>query len=110
MKEKNKERISFILTLKDYIFLLKLFFGVVPLYMILISIDAARGSLSIFLEHTFGIGYILGAAENGEKYSKVFSLLLFLIAFISLGLLFDLIVQHFYAQKMQPLLRKKLKC
>ena len=109
MKEKNKERISFILTLKDYIFLLKLFFGVVPLYMILISIDAARGSLSIFLEHTFGIGYILGAAENGEKYSKVFSLLLFLIAFISLGLLFDLIVQHFYAQKMQPLLRKKIK-
>ena len=109
MKEKKNTEKSLFSTLKDYNFLLKMFIAATPLYVVLITLDAARGSLSIFLEHTVGIGYILSAAERGEKYSKVFSLLMFLIAFITLGLIFDLVVQHFYAQKMQPLLRKKIK-
>ena len=44
-------------------FLIKLMFSASPSFMIFTLMDSIRNQISIFFEHTYGIGYVLEAAE-----------------------------------------------
>lgn len=100
---------SFNDTIKNIVFILKLCIKAKPLYVILIILDAIRGSVSIFLEHTLGIAFILEAAENNYPFHDVLSFIIFLILFIVLGMLFNNFVQQYYAAKISPFMYQKIK-
>ncbi len=58
--KKIKQPLSVVL--KNNLYLLKLMIKASPSFVIIPALDAIRGQLSIFFEHTVGIGYVLEAA------------------------------------------------
>ncbi|MBO4616091.1 MAG: ABC transporter ATP-binding protein [Lachnospiraceae bacterium] len=105
----QKADLPFFSIVANNFFLLKKCYKIAPLYMILIVFDAIRGKVSIFLEHTIGIGIILGAFERGDSFAYVAYFLIMLVLFISLGLLYNVIVQNYVAEKNLPIIHQKIK-
>lgn len=66
MKKPNDNKEKTNQTVKDVFgnnyFLLKLIISASPAFIIFIALDAIRNQVSIFFEHTVGIGYVLEAA------------------------------------------------
>ena len=52
-------------------FLIKLMFSASPSFMIFTLMDSIRNQISIFFEHTYGIGYVLEAARSEEHTSEL---------------------------------------
>ncbi len=94
---------------KNNLFLLKLCFSASPAYVILMTLDAARNQISIFFEHTYGIGYVLEAAEFHYPFWRIGSFLIILAACIGVGMLFSVIVTDYIAAKELPKVRRKVK-
>lgn len=90
-------------------FLLKLCFTASPIYVISIVLDAIRNQVSIFFEHTYGIGYVLEAAEFGYPFKKVALFILMLAGFISLGMILTVLTHNLWAAKGLPKVRRKVK-
>lgn len=57
--------------------------------MITYLLDAIRGQFFIFLEHTYGIGYVLEAAEFGYPFWNVAVFLVTIAALITIGMIFQ---------------------
>lgn len=94
---------------ENNLFLIKLCFSASPLYIITMTLDAARNQISIFFEHTYGIGYVLEAAEFHYPFRQVAAFLLILAGCITLGMLFSVIVTDYWAARELPKVRRRVK-
>ena len=106
-KEKTKQSVKEVFG--NNFFLLKLMFTASPTYILFMALDAVRGQLSIFFEHTVGIGYVLEAAEFNYPFKRVALVILILAACIELGMVFAVIVGDYLGEKEKPKIRQKIK-
>lgn len=90
-------------------FLIKLCFIASPAYVIFAPMDAVRNQLSIFVEHTYGIGYVLEAAEFHYPFREVAVFILLLALGITAGMIFSVWVWDYIAAKELPKVRRKVK-
>lgn len=91
------------------LFLIRLCFSASPLYVLFMIIDAVRYQLSIFLEHTFGIGYVLEAAEFHYPFKKVALFILILALGITIGTIFSTWVTVYLTEQELPKVRQAIK-
>lgn len=106
-KEKTKQSVREVFG--NNWFLLKLMFTASPVYVIFMALEAIRGQLSIFFEHTVGIGYVLEAAEFNYPFKKVATVILILAGAITLGMVFTVFVGDYLGEKERPKIREKIK-
>lgn len=90
-------------------FLIKLCMSASPAYVIFPVLDAVRNQVSIFFEHTVGIGYVLEAAEFGYPFRKVALVILILFLAITAGMVFTVWVGDYVQEKNRPKVREKIK-
>lgn len=90
-------------------FLLKLIFLASPSFLIFIGLDSIRNQVSIFFEHTIGIGYVLEAAEFGYPFADVLKWILILAGAITLGMVFTVFAGDYIQEKNRPKVRQKIK-
>lgn len=90
-------------------FLLSLCFKASPISIIAILLDEIRNQVSIFFEHTVGIGFVLEAAEFNYSFRKVATFILLLAAFISLGMVLTVLRHNLWTEKGLPKMRRKVK-
>lgn len=90
-------------------FLIKLCFSASPIYIITIILDQIRNQVSIFFEHTYGIGFVLEAAEFKYPFRKVAVFILILAGCISIGMIFTVLTYNLWAAKGLPKVRRKVK-
>lgn len=90
-------------------FLLKLMFTASPVYIIFMALDAIRNQVSIFFEHTVGIGYVLEAAEFHYPFRRVAAVILLLAGCITLGMVFTVIAGDYIGEREKPKIRQKIK-
>ena len=105
--KKTKQPVSVVL--KNNLFLLKLMLKASPAFVIIPAVDAVRGQLSIFFEHTVGIGYVLEAAEKGYPFEQVFWVIIVLAAAITLGMVFTAFSGDYIMEKERPKVKEKIK-
>lgn len=94
---------------KNNIFLIKLCLSASPSFIIFAVLDSIRNQVSIFFEHTYGIGYVLEAAEFNYPFIKVASFILILAACITLGMVFTVFVGDYIMEKERPKVQEKIK-
>ena len=104
---KTKQPVSVVL--KNNLFLLKLMLKASPAFVIIPALDAIRGQLSIFFEHTVGIGYVLEAAENGYPFERVAAVILILAVAITIGMLFTVFSGDYIMAKENAKVKQKIK-
>ncbi len=107
--EKTKTNQSVKQVLSNNAFLLKLMFKASPAFIIFAALDAIRNQVSIFFEHTVGIGYVLEAAEFGYPFAKVAKFILILAGLITLGMVFAVFAGDFIGEKERPKVKEKIK-
>lgn len=90
-------------------FLIKLCLTASPSYVIFAVLDSMRNQISIFFEHTYGIGYVLEAAEFHYPFWEVARFLLILAGAITLGMVFTVFVGDFIMEKERPKVRERIK-
>ncbi len=94
---------------KNNWFLIKLCLAASPGYVIFAVLDSVRNQVSIFFEHTYGIGYVLEAAEFHYPFRQVATFLLILFGGVTLGMVFTAIVWDYILEKERPKMREKIK-
>ena len=107
LDKKTKQPVSVVL--KNNFYLLKLMLKASPAFVIIPAIDAVRGQLSIFFEHTVGIGFVLEAAEKGYPFEQVFWAIIILAAAITLGMVFTVFSGDYIMEKERPRVKEKIK-
>lgn len=108
-KTKDNTKQSFKEVWQNNWFLIRLMFSASPSFIIFTVADAIRNQVSIFFEHTYGIGYVLEAAEYRYPFEQVATFILFLAGCITLGMVFTVIAGDYIAEKERPKLRRKIK-
>lgn len=106
-KEKTKQSVKEVF--QNNFFLLKIMFAASPSYIIFMALDTIRNQVSIFFEHTVGIGYVLEAAEFGYPFKQVAMWILILAGAISLGMIFTVFVGDYIGERERPKVREKIK-
>ncbi|MCR4897030.1 MAG: ABC transporter ATP-binding protein/permease [Lachnospiraceae bacterium] len=106
-KEKTKQSVREVFG--NNFFFLKLMFKASPCFVIFPVLDAVRNQISIFFEHTVGIGYVLEAAEFGYPFRDVARWILILAGCITLGMVFTVFAGDFMTEKERPKARQKIK-
>ncbi len=110
MSSKDKKpRQKASVVLKNNLFLLKLMIKASPAFVIIPALDAIRGQLSIFFEHTVGIGYVLEAAEKGYPFERVAAVIFILAVSITIGMLFTVFSGDYIMEKERPKVKEKIK-
>ena len=107
--EKKETKQSVKEVFSNNFFLLKLMFTASPAYIIFMALDSIRNQVSIFFEHTVGIGYVLEAAEFHYPFKRVAAVILILAACITLGMVFTVIAGDYIGEKEKPKIREKIK-
>lgn len=108
-KDKSSTKQSAAMVWRNNWFLLKLMFGASPSFIIFMVLDAMRNQVSIFFEHTYGIGYVLEAAEFHYPFRQVAQFILILAACITLGMAFAVVAGDYIQEKERPKVREKIK-
>ena len=108
-KEQEKTKQSAKQVLANNFFFLKLMFSASPQYVLFQALDAIRNEVSIFFEHTVGIGYVLAAAEFGYPFEKVARFIFILAGAITLGMVFTVFAGDYMAERERPKVRLKIK-
>ena len=90
-------------------FLIKLMFSASPSFMIFTLMDSIRNQISLFFEHTYGIGYVLEAAEFHYPFRQVAQFILILAGCITLGMVFTVVAGDYIQEKERPKVREKIK-
>ena len=106
-KEKIKQPASVVW--KNNWFLIKLCFSASPSFVLFCLLDSIRNQVSIFFEHTYGIGYVLEAAEFHYPFRQVASFILLLAGCITLGMVFTVFAGDYIMAKERPKIQKKIK-
>ncbi len=109
MKDKNDTKQSAATVWQNNWFLIKLMFTASPAFIIFMVLDAIRNQVSIFFEHTYGVGYVLEAAEFHYPFRQVAQFLLILAACITLGMVFTVVAGDYIQEKERPKVREKIK-
>lgn len=112
MKEickKSKAKHSFQQVWSNNLFLIRLCYQASPAYVILVTFDVVRNSLSVFLEHTYGIGYVLEAAEFHYPFRQVAVFVLALVLFVTAEMIFSAWVANYIAAKYLPRVRQNVR-
>ena len=109
MKDKNDTKQPAATVWQNNWFLIKLMFTASPAFIIFMVLDAIRNQVSIFFEHTYGIGYVLEAAEFHYPFRQVAQFLLILAACITLGMVFTVVAGDYIQEKERPKVREKIK-
>lgn len=108
-KDKNGIKQSAAMVWRNNWFLLKLMFCASPSFIIFMVMDSIRNQVSIFFEHTYGIGYVLEAAEFHYPFRQVAQFILILAACITLGMAFAVVAGDYIQEKERPKVREKIK-
>ena len=106
-KDETKQSVKTVIS--NNWFLIKLCMSASPAYIIFPVLDSIRNQVSIFFEHTVGIGYVLEAAEFGYPFKKVALVILGLFLAITLGMVFTVWVGDYVCEKKRPIVREKIK-
>lgn len=109
IKKKDETKQSVSTVFSNNWFLIKLIMKASPAYVIFPVLDAVRNQVSIFFEHTVGIGYVLEAAEFGYPFRKVALVILILFLCITLGMVFTVWVGDYVKEKNRPKVRERVK-
>lgn len=109
MSKDKKPKQPASVVLKNNLYLLKLMFKASPAFVLIPAFDAIRGSLSIFFEHTVGIGYVLEAAEYGYPFERVAWVIVILACAITLGMIFTVFSGDYIMEKERPKVRQQIK-
>ncbi|MDP4089625.1 MAG: ABC transporter ATP-binding protein [Bacillota bacterium] len=104
---KNKQ--PFKQVLDNNLFIFKICFSASPLYIIAFIADILRNQILVFVEHTYGIGYVLESVEYGRPFRSVAVFIIVLFILIGIGMLYGAFVTHRIAQKAMPIMKQKLK-
>lgn len=108
-REKDQVKQSMAQVWKNNWFLIKLCLAASPGYVIFAVLDSVRNQISIFFEHTYGIGYVLEAAEFHYPFRRVATFLLLLFGGVTLGMVFTAFVWDYVLEKERPKIREKIK-
>lgn len=108
-REKDQVKQTAAQVWKNNWFLIKLCLAASPAYVIFAVLDSVRNQVSIFFEHTYGIGYVLEAAEFHYPFRKVAAFLLLLASGVTLGMVFTSFVWDYMMEKERPKIREKIK-
>lgn len=108
-QDKLKTKQSFKQVWSNNWFLLKLCFSASPIFITTVILDQVRNQVSIFCEHTLGIGYVLEAAEFQYPFRRVAAVILLLAGCITLGMVFTVLAGNLWAAKGLPKVRQKVK-
>lgn len=109
MKKNAKQKQSLRKVLSNNWFIVKLSFRTAPFFMCFMIFEAVKQQALVFLEHTYGIKFVLEAAEFGKPFIVVVHFLLFVFAAWALSFLFSGFYQNLVSQKALPKIEKKLK-
>ncbi len=109
MSKKDENKQPFKQVLSNNLFLIKLCFAASPSFVIFPVLDAVRNQVSIFFEHTVGIGYVLEAAEFHYPFRKVAAVIILLFICISIGMVFTVWVGDYVREKEGPKVKRKIK-
>lgn len=104
---KEKQNINRILS--NNWFILKLSFTTAPLFMVFMIFEVIKQQVLIFFEHTYGIKYVLEAAEFHKPFIVVVNFLLIIFAAWAVSFLLSGIYQNRVSQKGLPKIQKRLK-
>lgn len=109
-KEKDKSlRQPAKVVLKNNLFIIKLILKASPAFLIFPVLDSIRNQVSIFFEHTYGIGYVLEAAEYHYPFADVLRFILILAGAITLGMVFTVYAGDYIAERTRPKVREYVK-
>lgn len=108
-KIKNETKQPFKKVMSNTLFIIRLCFQASPAFMLFACADAIRNQISIFFEHTYGIGYVLEAAEFHYPFREVARFILILAGLITLGMVFTVFVGDYIMEKERPKVRQKVK-
>ena len=109
MNKENKNKQPFRQVVSNNLFLIRLCFTASPAFVIFPVLDAVRNQVSIFFEHTVGIGYVLEAAEFHYPFRKVAAVIIILFVCISIGMVFTVWVGDYVREKEAPKVRRRIK-
>ncbi|MBR6358984.1 MAG: ABC transporter ATP-binding protein, partial [Lachnospiraceae bacterium] len=109
MNKENKNKQPFRQVVSNNLFLIRLCFTASPSFVIFPVLDAVRNQVSIFFEHTVGIGYVLEAAEFHYPFRKVAAVIIILFVCISIGMVFTVWVGDYVREKEAPKVRRRIK-
>lgn len=105
----RKKRHKFKQVWSNNLYLIHLCFKASPAYVIFMTLEAVRNQLSIFLEHTYGIGYVLEAAEFQYPFQEVAVFIVGLALFVTLEMIYAAWVTNYIGVKYLPKVRRNVK-
>ncbi|MDO4513565.1 MAG: ABC transporter ATP-binding protein [Lachnospiraceae bacterium] len=108
-KQKADKKQSAATVWKNNFFLIRLCFTASPAFIIFPVLDSMRNQISIFFEHTVGIGYVIEAAEFHYPFWQVARFILILAVGITLGMVFTVFVGDYIMERTRPKVREKVK-
>ncbi|MBH1940855.1 ABC transporter ATP-binding protein [Mobilitalea sibirica] len=108
-EQKNKNKQSLKKILSNNWFIIKLSFQTAPFFMIYMIFEAVKQRCLVFLEHTYGIKFVLEAAEYQKPFIVVVRFLLIVFAAWAISFIFSGIYQNRVSQKGLPKIQKRLK-
>lgn len=109
MKKDKKQKQSIRKILSNNWFIIRLSFSAAPFFMCYMIFEAIKQQGLIFLEHSYGIKYVLEAAEFRKPFSVVVNFLLIVFAAWAVSFLLSGIYQNLVSQKGLPKIEKKLR-
>lgn len=109
MKKDKKQKQSIRKILSNNWFILKLSFSAAPFFMFYMIFEAVKQQGLIFLEHSYGIKFVLEAAEFRKPFSVVLNFLLIVFGAWAVSFVLSGIYQNLVSQKGLPRIEKKLR-
>lgn len=109
MNKDRKQKQSIKKILSNNWFILRLSFSTAPLFMCFMIFEAVKQQALIFLEHSYGIKFVLEAAEFRKPFSVVLNFLLIVFGAWAVSFLLSGIYQNLVSQKGLPRIEKKLR-
>lgn len=103
----NRQKVKQILS--NNWFIIKLSFQTAPLFMCFMIFMAIFSQCLIFLEHTYGIMFVLEAVEFHKSFQVVLQFLLIVMALWAVSFCLGVIYQNNVLQKSLPKIQKRLK-
>ncbi len=94
---------------KNNWFIISLSFKTAPFFMIYMIFEQIKQAGLVFLEHTYGIHYILEAAEYGKPFMYAVRFLIIVLASWALSFIFSVIYQNYVSQKGILKVQRRLK-
>jgi ATP-binding cassette, subfamily B, bacterial len=101
---------SFKQVIDNNLFILKICFSAAPLYIIIYILSIVRNQGLIFLEHTYGIGFVLESVEFGRPFREVAIFIIILFLLILVGMIFGAVEEALLGRKGLPKIKQKVKC